>query len=404
MLYIYNNTTNRFTPANCLNKQEELKENLRSFLDSSEGSPLMCLWTAPDNPRLSYQDRSMGYGAKPTNKFVVKLPSNILLTFNSAYRLLNETNTKWYLLPLYDGKPKRIGATSGHFTISGNHGQTPGFTVYTVKTYQELQENNHIDDSSADYTLNPNNVNNILIKNIISYFNLETEYTIETLLGWNNQYQRLFKLLKKCNAFISGGSMITEDTSDMDIYIPKDSYSNFIALMYRYKYKLQNSDSPLTDATIAKTNPDIGITYNELTYYTNPNRKPLFDLFKSRLNVKYDAENIFKVVSFINENGKKIDAILCNEHPLYTISHFDLTCNINWFNGELEYYYHDSSENRQCFYNTSNNYTEAQLNTTITRKEKYRSRGYTIIDSNLDTKKIFSDTLVFLTLKGKSFR
>ena len=398
MFYLYNADIKKFGPANCLYKREELRDSLISnlsmkFNDIDEtGYPIMSLWTTPTNSRLSRQAKSMGYGGKPNYKYVVKLPlNNILVTYNSAYRILDENTRKWYLVPLYDGKPKRIGSLTGHFTVSGNHGQVPGFIVYTAKTYEELQENNIIDDSSIDYQLQASAgtgiVNKILKRNLDKYFveKISKYDPLRILLG---KTPSMTSQLKKLNAYISGSSMITMDNTDMDIYIPKKSYSGFVYFMDKYNYFLDDVNS--IDSTK---------TYEIIE--TRELHKP--ELLFSRTNIKYDAKNIFKVVSFKHKTGNKIDVILCNEHPLYTISHFDLTCNINWFNGETIYYYHNFPTDMGCFYNTTNNYTDAQRKTTVTRKEKYKKRGYSITDKKLDTEKIFMDMLVYDVLKGKNF-
>jgi hypothetical protein len=110
-------------------------------------SCLMCIQTAPLNP-VYQDDYTTGISGKPTNRLLVKLPmNNMLVTLGSFERLVDSNPfEKWYAMPLYGGKRRRIGNVNGFFGMGFNHGQIPGHVVY--KLYRERD----FDESSSGIT------------------------------------------------------------------------------------------------------------------------------------------------------------------------------------------------------------------------------------------------------------
>ena len=54
--------------------------------------------------------------------------------------MMKVTNEKeWFLKPLYQNRPIRLGNLYGEKTVSGNHGQSPGFVVYKAFTKAEIK-------------------------------------------------------------------------------------------------------------------------------------------------------------------------------------------------------------------------------------------------------------------------
>ncbi len=128
---------------------EELTASLKSELDVFPPTNLMTIYTSPTD----FND--VGYGAKPTGKIIFKLPvNNIFITLGSLQKILSNKNIKnYYLLPLYNGKRRRVGNLKGLFGSSMNHGQVPGFVIYKVYTLDEIKNNIIIKESSTDYPL-----------------------------------------------------------------------------------------------------------------------------------------------------------------------------------------------------------------------------------------------------------
>jgi hypothetical protein len=138
MIYLYSKDNSSFDSSFCIYRNEELKEYIKR-----NNNVFMCIYT--DSTKTDEGEMKAGYGTRPTNRVIVKLPNNIYVTFSSMYNLLHDPDNKhFYLLPLYDNKRKRIGNLKGTFGASMNHGQAPGEYIYTCRTLKELEKNNFI--------------------------------------------------------------------------------------------------------------------------------------------------------------------------------------------------------------------------------------------------------------------
>lgn len=111
-----------------------------------------------------------GRGVKPTNTMVIKMNIGDLTCYiskNSIKRIIQEKSVKkWYLVPLYNEKRKRITNYRGRMIISGNHGQIPGYHVFNAYTRQELLDGV---DLSENIDTNPpvENLGNTFIEGLV---------------------------------------------------------------------------------------------------------------------------------------------------------------------------------------------------------------------------------------------
>ena len=63
---------------------------------------------------------------------------------------MNSSIKKWYLLPLYGDKRRRIGYKYG---TSANHGQIPGSKIYKAFTKEEIKSGIICKETNSDYPL-----------------------------------------------------------------------------------------------------------------------------------------------------------------------------------------------------------------------------------------------------------
>jgi ankyrin repeat protein len=136
----YLNNLNKFSSNSCISKNE-MKEYLKSEKED-DPSLLTTIWKGGDKS---------GIGGKPTLKFIIKLPpNNIWITLGSFDRIMNSSIKKWYLLPLYGDKRRRIGYKYG---TSANHGQIPGSKIYKAFTKEEIKSGIICKETNSDYPL-----------------------------------------------------------------------------------------------------------------------------------------------------------------------------------------------------------------------------------------------------------
>ena len=136
----YLNNLNKFSSNSCVSKNE-MKEYLKSEREE-DPSLLTTIWKGGDKS---------GVGGKPTLKFIIKLPpNNVWITLGSFDRIMNSSIKKWYLLPLFGDKKRRIGYKYG---ASANHGQIPGSKIYKVFTKEEIISGIICKESDSDYPL-----------------------------------------------------------------------------------------------------------------------------------------------------------------------------------------------------------------------------------------------------------
>jgi hypothetical protein len=107
----------------------------------------MSIYTSPPDRNVT------GRGATATGKLVVKLPpNNIYFTLGSVERILSTKKLrKWYGMPLYNGKRRRIGNLDEAFIASSNHGQVPGFVIYKLFTEDEIRGGVEVKETASDY-------------------------------------------------------------------------------------------------------------------------------------------------------------------------------------------------------------------------------------------------------------
>ena len=142
------NQDGKFVKGSCL-----LRDEMRNILNSDLGNYpnyVMSIYTTPSS---QYKDDLLtGLTGKPTGKIIIRMPTNqIYITFGSMKRLLTNPNIKWYALPLYGGKRRRVGNIAGMYGASMNHGQVPGFQIYKLFTEAEIKSNMVVREDSSDF-------------------------------------------------------------------------------------------------------------------------------------------------------------------------------------------------------------------------------------------------------------
>lgn len=146
-IYTRNREGDFFEKGDCGSKSE-LKDYLNSDKDQEIPSFFMAIGTTP---RL-HRDLITGFTSKPTAKIVVRLPNNLYVTLNSVKRILSSNgHVKWFALPLYNGKKRRIVNLRGFYGIGNNHGQIPGFIVYKLFTGSEIKKKITVKEGTDDY-------------------------------------------------------------------------------------------------------------------------------------------------------------------------------------------------------------------------------------------------------------
>ena len=124
----------------------EFKDYLRSDIDVFPPTTIMTIMTTPRD------HDSSGYGGKTTGRLVVKLPSNgMFVTLGSTKRILTSPERDWHLVPMFNGKRRRIGNLGGQFGASMNHGQLPGFVVYKAFTTAEMDSGTSVREDPDDF-------------------------------------------------------------------------------------------------------------------------------------------------------------------------------------------------------------------------------------------------------------
>lgn len=139
---LYIGTGTEFKKALCIT-QEELKSYVLADimnLDINTHIPynVMALYTEPLDGNYS------GFGAKPTFKWIYKLPvNNVYITLGSFMNLINNKHVKeWYLKEL---DVSRIGNIFGVFGMSMTHGQFPGSRIYRLISTEKLKKKSESD-------------------------------------------------------------------------------------------------------------------------------------------------------------------------------------------------------------------------------------------------------------------
>lgn len=142
------NKDGKFVKGSCL-LRDEMRNILSSDLDTYPNY-VMSIYTTPSS---KYKDDLLtGLSGKPTGKIIVRLPTNqIYVTFGSMRRVLTNPIIKWYALPLYGGKRRRVGNVGGIYGASMNHGQVPGFQIYKLFTEAEIKNKVAVKEDSSDF-------------------------------------------------------------------------------------------------------------------------------------------------------------------------------------------------------------------------------------------------------------
>ena len=146
-IYRQNREGEFFEKGECGTKSE-LRDYLNSDIDQEIPSFFMAIGNTPKLQR----DLLTGFTSKPTGKIVVRLPNDMYVTLNSVKKILKEKNhTKWFALPLYSGKRRRIVNLKGFYGIGNNHGQIPGFIVYKLFTGSEIKNKVIVREGTEDF-------------------------------------------------------------------------------------------------------------------------------------------------------------------------------------------------------------------------------------------------------------
>jgi hypothetical protein len=143
---------NYFKNGQCASRSE-IKQRILSD-DTMYPSVISCIWKGGN---------AMGVGGSPIAKFVVKLSGvEQFITLGSMDRILNTHSKvkKWYLLPIFGGKRRRVGY---EFGVGANHGQIPGFYIYKAFTKEEIKSLVKIEETPDDFPLY---IQNIFLKKI----------------------------------------------------------------------------------------------------------------------------------------------------------------------------------------------------------------------------------------------
>jgi hypothetical protein len=144
LLYILN-SQDKYEKALCITR-DELLESIKSDLDVFPPRNFMTIFTSPADSNVA------GYGSKPTGKIVFKLPvNNIFITLGSLEILLSNVEKEFYIIPLYNGKRRRVGNLKGIFGASMNHAQVPGFVINKLYTRSEINSDIVVKESHNDY-------------------------------------------------------------------------------------------------------------------------------------------------------------------------------------------------------------------------------------------------------------
>lgn len=168
-IYTLNNQ-NAFEISNCITI-DELTHHLQSGKDTIHPSMLMSICTPRSNA---------------TGKIVISLPpNNLFYTYGSIEKIfLNKQNKKWFALPLFGGKRRRIGNLDEAPLIGSLHCQIPGYKVYKLYTQEEINQNIEVKETLSDYP-------SFLYNNLSKIFELGNANITKNFI--NNLIDNLFK-------------------------------------------------------------------------------------------------------------------------------------------------------------------------------------------------------------------
>lgn len=174
----------------CISRQE-LLEWLSSDINVLPPTNIMSIYTTPKD--MSPSSLETGFTAKPTKRYIVRLPpTNFYVTLGSVHRLLSQPDKHWFALPLFGGKRRRIGNLFGYYGSSMNHGQVPGEIIYKLYTLEDLQQNITVSETINDYPLPID----IIMTDLPLPFIPSDDY-ISYLYGTENSTSLFFKMLFK---------------------------------------------------------------------------------------------------------------------------------------------------------------------------------------------------------------
>lgn len=174
----------------CISRQE-LLEWLSSDINVLPPTNIMSVYTTPKD--MSPSSLETGFTAKPTKRYIVRLPpTNFYVTLGSVHNLLSKPDKHWFALPLFGGKRRRIGNLFGYYGSSMNHGQVPGEIIYKLYTLDDIQKNITVTESIDDYPIPID----IVISDLHLPFIPSDDY-ISYLYGTENPTPIFFKMLFK---------------------------------------------------------------------------------------------------------------------------------------------------------------------------------------------------------------
>ena len=266
----------------CISRQE-LLEWLSSDINVLPPTNIMSIYTPPKDT--SPSSLETGFTAKPTKRYVVRLPpSNFYVTFGSVHRLLSLPDRHWFALPLFGGQRKRVGNIFGYYGSSMNHGQVPGEIIYKLYTLDDLQQTITVDETIDDYPIPID-----LVKSDLSLPFIPTDEYISYLYGTDNStflflqlmFKELFSTYISNTRFTSPYSLINtlsyETSVSIDlvnqiflknplVHINTQNTKGYTALMVLLLNKFSNIPDaffPLLFSFLLSKNPDVDITNDD---------------------------------------------------------------------------------------------------------------------------------------------
>ena len=159
----------KFTKKGNCGLKSEVILSLKSDLDG-EPNYIMSIGTTPEDP----DNFKTGLGSKATIKIIFKI-ENIYVTLGSMYRFLNESNSIWYAVPLYNNKKRRIVNLKSEYGVSRNHGQSPGFKIYKLYKKSEL-------DKDIDFQDYPSSYHNVLLRESLNMSEITLDSFIKSIV------------------------------------------------------------------------------------------------------------------------------------------------------------------------------------------------------------------------------
>lgn len=141
---LFNEDTKQFAPLGECVSVEDVKDMLRSDIGNPSPQYVYSLYSLkPNTQHLSESELRRGMGTEPSQRTVFKLVlgnATLFVTAGSMIHLLrSKTPATLYAVPLFGGKPRRVGNVMGQLLgVGTNHGQIPGYKIYKLYSAETL--------------------------------------------------------------------------------------------------------------------------------------------------------------------------------------------------------------------------------------------------------------------------